>query len=80
MATNVNSTTLEQHLASALADLLAADAQADCLDDDTSWDVGLELLSARAAIQKARDILDRLPAFDRMDAEPRSAGTVHSYA
>jgi hypothetical protein len=74
MATNPNSTpTLEQHLSSALTDLIAADDLTVSLDDDTAWDVGLELLAARAAIQKATDLLGALPAFSRHDAEPRTA-------
>jgi hypothetical protein len=73
MSTTPNSTTLEQHLAGALTDLLAADDLTASLDDDMAWDVGLELLTARAAIQKATDLLSALPAFSRFDAEPRTA-------
>jgi hypothetical protein len=72
--------TLDRALVALLSDAQAADRLTDHLSDDLGWDVGLELLAARASIQRAIDLLNALPAMGRYDAEPRSAGAVHSYA
>ena len=70
---NPNSTpTLESRLIALLDDLKAAERAADGLNDDLSFDVGILLYQARAAVQEVRDLLDALPAFTARDAEPRS--------
>jgi hypothetical protein len=79
MQTNSTTETLDRALVALLSDAQAADDLTARLDDTLSWDVGLELLSARASIQRAIDLLNALP-IDRYDAEPRSCGAVHSYA
>ena len=50
---------LAEHLTALIASAEQADAMTDQLDADLSWDVGLELLSARAALSRARALLDR---------------------
>jgi hypothetical protein len=57
-----NSTTdLERLLVSLRSDLETATDQADRLDDtDTSFDIGVELLDARRAVNAALDKLDAL--------------------
>lgn len=52
---------LAAQLTTALAELETADQLADTLDADTSWSVGLELLAARAAVQRASDMLAQKP-------------------
>jgi hypothetical protein len=83
MATTAHSTTLETRLISLLDDLKVAEDATDGLSDDLSFDVGILLYRAKAALQEARDLLDALPPFDARDAEPQSytsAGrTIHSY-
>jgi hypothetical protein len=64
MSTATNSTTdLERRLISLRTDLQDASDAADRLSDcDASWDIGLELLDARRAVQAALDALERATA------------------
>jgi hypothetical protein len=62
LAMRNDTTDLADRLAGILTDLQAADDATDkALDAGLSWDVGLELLSARAAVQRARDLLSVQP-------------------
>ena len=65
MSTTANSTTedLERRLISLRTNLQDASDTADRLGDcDASWDIRLELLDARRAVNAAIDVLERLTA------------------
>jgi len=60
MMTTTTTTDIRQALTRLLTDAQAIDGEAGrVLPIDTDWEVGLEMLSARASIQKAIDILAR---------------------
>jgi hypothetical protein len=87
---NLNSTTdrtdLECRLIALLSDATDAARALDSLaDDDLAYDLGVELHSARKALQRVYDLFDAAAQpTDRYTAEPRSAqtpaGLVTSYA
>jgi hypothetical protein len=73
----MNSTTdLERRLVSLRCDLQDASDAADRMDDtDTGFDIGVELLDARRAVNAALDALDRANA---PKIGPRFDAVVHS--
>jgi hypothetical protein len=75
MSTGTNSTTesLERLLISLRSDLGTATDQADRLDDEAAFDIGVELLDARRAVNAA---LDKLNALTLAPTGPVWAPTV----
>jgi hypothetical protein len=74
MDTYDNSTTeLDRRLVALLGDLKTAEDTSTDLDEAIAFDLGCLLLTARTALQQARDLLDALP-FDHHAYEPRTCG------
>jgi hypothetical protein len=66
-------TTIERRLIALRDDIRAAECDTGDLDDDTAFDILIELRTSFKAIQHALDLLDALPAFSALDADRRSA-------
>jgi hypothetical protein len=77
MLTTNSTTDLERRLISLRDDLQDATDAADRLDDEAAFDVGVELLDARRAVNAAIDKLDALTAPKQ---GPRFDAVVHSPA